>query len=149
MALVTPSFFYAALTLGRCVAPVLLRTVDEIRLVQAGLLVACAGTGGLVFSHALPGVLVSASLAGLGLSSVYPITIAALSREFGPAASRVGSLMFTLSNLGGGLMPWMVGISSTKFGTLKAGLAVPLIGSVMMYFLYLRNWKPEASEQIA
>jgi fucose permease len=57
--------------------------------------------------------------------------------------------MFTLSNLGGGLMPWMVGISSTKFGTLKAGLAVPLIGSVMMYFLYLRNWKPEASEQIA
>jgi fucose permease len=149
MALVTPSFFYAALTLGRCVAPVLLRTVDEIRLVQAGLLVACAGTGGLVFSHALPGVLVSASLAGLGLSSVYPITIAALSREFGPAASRVGSLMFTLSNLGGGLMPWMVGISSTRFGTLKAGLAVPLIGSALMYFLYLRNWKPEASEQIA
>jgi FHS family glucose/mannose:H+ symporter-like MFS transporter len=149
MALATPSFFYAALTLGRIVAPVLLNTVDEVRLVKAGLLVACAGTGGLVFSHGLPGVLVSASLAGLGLSSVYPITIAALSREFGPAASRVGSLMFTLSNLGGGLMPWMVGISSTRFGTLKAGLAVPLIGSAMMYFLYLRDWKPEKSEQIA
>jgi fucose permease len=50
--------------------------------------------------------------------------------------------MFTMSNLGGGLMPWMVGVSSTHFGTLKAGLGVPLIGSAAMYGLYLRQWKP-------
>jgi MFS transporter, FHS family, glucose/mannose:H+ symporter len=140
MALMTPSFFYAAMLLGRILAPMLLRLADEIRLVQIGLLVACAGMGGLVLSHGLRGVVVSACLAGMGLSYVYPITISLLSREFGAASARLGSVMFTLSNIGGGLMPWMVGVSSNHFGSLKAGLSVPLIGCAMMYALYLREW---------
>jgi FHS family glucose/mannose:H+ symporter-like MFS transporter len=147
LSVMTPSFFYTALMLGRWLAPVLLRMTDEIRLVQVGLLVACAGMAGLILSHGLRGVIVSASLAGLGLSYVYPITISVLSQEFGPASSRVGSLMFTMSNLGGGLMPWMVGVSSTRFGTLKAGLAVPLIGCAAMYGLYRREWRRERSLQ--
>ena len=146
LSLMTPSFFYAALMLGRWLAPLLLRVTDEIRLVQAGLLIACAGMAGLVLSHGLRGVAVSAGLAGLGLSYVYPITISLLSREFGPASSRIGSLMFTMSNIGGGLFPWMVGVSSNYFGTLKAGLAVPLIGCAAMYGLYLREWKAAPAE---
>jgi len=137
-ALATPSLFYASLTIGRMLAPALFRILDEIRLVQVGLLLACAGMAGLIFSHALPGVAASACAAGLGLSYVYPITISFLSREF--VSPRIGSLMFVLSNIGGGLLPWIVGISSTRFGTLKAGLYVPLLGCAMMYFLYLRNW---------
>jgi fucose permease len=96
---------------------------------------------GLVLSHELRGVAVSASLAGLGLSCVYPITISLLSREFGSASTRVGSSMFFMSNIGGALLPWTVGISSNHFGTLKAGLAVPLIGCAAMFGLYLRKWK--------
>jgi fucose permease len=149
MSLLTPSFFYAALMFGRMLAPALLRAVDEIRLAQGGLLIACAGTAGLLLSHALPGVVASACLAGLGLSGVYPITIALLSREFGASASRVGSVMFTLANLGGGSMPWLVGVTSSKFGTLKAGLVVPLIGSAVMYLLYLRDWKAATAEHSA
>jgi FHS family glucose/mannose:H+ symporter-like MFS transporter len=148
LALMTPSFFYAALMLGRWLAPLLLRLTDEIRLVQAGLLISCVGMAGLVLSHGLRGVVVSAGLAGLGLSYVYPITISLLSREFGPASSRVGSFMFTMSNIGGGLLPWMVGVSSNHFGTLKAGLAVPLIGCAAMYVLYLREWKAAPVETV-
>ena len=144
MSLMTPSFFYAAMLLGRILAPMLLRLADEIRLVQIGLLVACAGMGGLVLSHGLRGVVVSACLAGMGLSYVYPITISLLSVKFGSASARLGSVMFTLSNIGGGLMPWMVGVSSNHFGSLKAGLAVPLIGCATMYALYLREWKMAA-----
>ena len=118
--LATPSFFYASLTIGRMLAPALLQITDEIRLVQTGLLLACAGMAGLIFSHALPGVAASACAAGLGLSYVYPITISLVSREFD--SPRIGSLMFVLSNIGGGLFPWIVGVSSTRFGTLKAGL---------------------------
>ena len=146
MSLMTPSFFYAALLLGRWLAPLLLRTIDEVKLVQAGLLMASVGMAVLVLSHGLFGVVTSACLAGLGLSSVYPITIALLSREFGASASRVGSLMFTMANLGGSSMPWLVGVSSNQLGTLKAGLAVPLIGSIVMYGLYLRDWKVAAQE---
>jgi fucose permease len=144
MSLMTPSFFYAALMLGRWVSPLLLRLADEIRLVQAGLLVACTGMAGMMLSHGLRGVVVSACLAGMGLSYVYPITISLLSREFGSSSSRIGSLMFTLSNIGGGLMPWMVGVSSNHFDSLKAGLAVPLIGCAAMYGLYFREWRSVA-----
>ena len=44
MAIAMSSFFYAAMLLGRILAPMLLRLADEIRLVQVGLL-ACAGMG--------------------------------------------------------------------------------------------------------
>ena len=149
MSLMTPSFFYAALMLGRWLAPLLLRTIDDVRLVQAGLLVACAGMAGLVLSGNLPEVGMSAALAGLGLSVVYPIMISLLSREFGPAGARVASLMFTVAYIGGGVLPWLVGVSSNQFGTLKAGLAVPLIGGAVMFLLFLRNWKSVPADQPA
>ena len=139
----TPSFFYAALMIGRLFAPFVLRTIDDVRLAQAGLFLGCAGTAGLIFSQGLTGVLVSASATGLGLSSVYPIAISLLAREFGPS-SLLGSVMFVLSNVGGGLLPWMVGVFATRSGTLKAGLFVPLAGCILMLTLLLRRWSPQA-----
>ena len=142
--LITPSFFYASLMLGRLLAPVLLRGMNEIILVRAGLTLGCAGTAGLMLSHGLGGVLASVCAAGLGLSCVYPISIAMLSKEFGPASSQIASLMFVLSNIGGALLPWIVGIAGNRFGTLQAGLFVPLLGCAAMFLLYLRKWEPPA-----
>ena len=143
MALITPSFFYASLMLGRWLATLLLRFHTEIRLVRMGLLLACAGTAGLLWSHGWIGVVGSACAAGLGLSSVYPITISLLAKEFGSAAARIGSIMFVLSNIGGGLLPWFVGLVSNRSGTLKTGLLIPLWGCALMLGLYLRlhDWK--------
>jgi fucose permease len=143
MSLMTPSFFYAALMFGRLFAPFLLRIIEEIRLAQIGLFLGCAGTTGLVFSRGLAGVLVSACVTGVGLSSVYPITISRLAREFGTSSSRLGSFMFILSNIGGGLLPWIVGLCATQFGTLKAGLLVPLVGCAAMLGLMLWNQSPQ------
>jgi MFS transporter, FHS family, glucose/mannose:H+ symporter len=141
MALTMPSFFYSALMLGRWAAPFVLKRFEEIRVAQGGLLLACAGMAGLVASHSLIAVATSASVAGLGLAAVYPITISLLNREFGAVASRIGSVMFTSANLGGSLLPWLVGASSNQFHTLKAGLAVPLIGGAAMLLLYQRKWR--------
>jgi fucose permease len=138
--LMTPSFFYASLMAGRSLAPALLRAMSDVSLAKFGLILACGGMAGLLGSGGLTGVLVSACAAGLGLSAVYPITIALLAKEFGASSSRIGSAMFVLSNIGGGLLPWMVGISSSARATLKAGLVVPLIGCALMFALYLRNW---------
>jgi MFS transporter, FHS family, glucose/mannose:H+ symporter len=149
MSVMTPSFFYSALMIGRFVAPLLLRRFEEIRFAQGSLLFSCAGMAGLVGSHSLPTVIASVSIAGFGLSAVYPITISLLSREFRTGATRVGSTMFTAANLGGALLPWLVGASSTQLGTLKAGLGVPLIAAALMYVLYLRKWQPALTEQPA
>jgi fucose permease len=137
----TPSFFYSALLVGRWLAPLILRRMDEVKLARSGILVACAGMAGLVLSRAMPGVVGSAVVAGIGLSVVYPITIALLSREFGPAASRVGSVMFTMANLGGACLPWLVGYASNRFANLKIGLAAPLVAGIGMFVLYFSHWK--------
>ena len=100
LAVMTPSFFYATLMIGRWAAPVVLRRKDEITTVRTGLAVACVGIAGLALSRSLLLVVSSVSIAGLGLATVYPITISILSREFGLAAARVGSVMFTMANLG-------------------------------------------------
>jgi FHS family glucose/mannose:H+ symporter-like MFS transporter len=145
MSLMTPSFFYASLMVGRWLAPLLLKSIGEITLIRVGLLLACAGSVGLIFSHELTQVVGSACVAGLGLSAVYPITISLLSKEFGAASSRVGSIMFVLSNIGGGLFPWIVGIVSNHSGTVKTGLLVPLVGCVVMLGLYL-PWRTSTAD---
>jgi fucose permease len=145
-AVMTPSFFYASLMLGRWLATLALHAISDVVLARLGLVLACAGMAGLIFSHALPSIIASACAAGLGLSSVYPITIALLSREF--PSPRIGSFMFTLSNIGGGMFPWLVGVSSTHFNSLQAGLLVPLILCAGMFALYLHPWKhnPESPQ---
>jgi MFS transporter, FHS family, glucose/mannose:H+ symporter len=148
-AVMTPSFFYTALLVGRWLAPLILRKVEEIKLARAGILVACLGMTGLLFSHGMFSVVASVSVAGLGLSAVYPITISLLSREFGPSAARMGSIMFNMANLGGASLPWLVGYSSSRFGTLTAGLSVPLISGVIMYGVYTLNWRPVAGRESA
>lgn len=136
-AVMTPSFFYASLMVGRWLAPALLRQFSEVRIAQGGLILALLGSSSLIVSHSALGVVLSACGTGLGLSSVYPITISLLSRKF--ESARMGSVMFTLSNIGGGLLPWAVGIASDRFGAIKTGLFLPLVGCAVMFLLFLRH----------
>src|SRR6266850_6387170 len=135
----TPSFFWGALLLGRALAPVILRHVRETTLACAGLVLASLGILVLLIANTMALVVVGASMAGFGLASVFPINIAMLSQWFGEMASRVGGVMFALSSLGGATVPWLVGALSSRFGSLRIGLIVPLLGSIAMLFLYLKN----------
>lgn len=143
----TPSCFYGALLFGRGIAPLLLRDIHEIMLARAGLLTATLGVASLLFAHTVGAVMAGAAVAGLGLSAVYPITISMLSQKFGAQSTRVGSLMFALGNLGGASMPWLVGYCSTQFGSLRSGLAVPLIAGVVMLGLYIGDWQLKTLER--
>ena len=143
-AVMTPSFFYASLMIGRWIAPLLLRRISEVRIAQAGLLIALLGSSCLMVSHGVMGVALSACAAGFGLSSVYPITISLLSRNF--ESARIGSIMFTLSNIGGGLFPWFVGVASDRFGAIKMGLFLPLAGCLLMLILFFHpTLRPESA----
>jgi fucose permease len=50
--------------------------------------------------------------------------------------------MFTMSNLGGAFMPFLVGLCSDRFHNLRIGLTVPLLAGILMYLLYRFRWKP-------
>jgi fucose permease len=145
MWVMTPSFFYGGLLVGRALAPIFLKHIPEMRLVRFSVATALAALIGLLASQSIILVLLSAALIGLGLAAIYPITISLLSHAFGPAASRVGSAMFMLASFGAACMPWLVGLTSTKMSSLMYGLAVPLIGCVLMLVLYSRDWQKPAT----
>jgi len=140
----TPSYFYAALLIGRLFVPALLKRVTELQVARGGIATALLGIALLMASRSIPGVRVSAWLIGLGLAAIYPITIALLSNTFGSDANRVGSVMFALAGVGAACVPWMVGAVSTAMASLRLGLTVALVGCAIMLLLYLRKWQTSA-----
>jgi FHS family glucose/mannose:H+ symporter-like MFS transporter len=132
----TPAFFWAALLVGRALAPTGLRWLGEALVVQSGLLLAALGVGLLLSATTLTGVMLSTSLCGLGLAAVFPTTIAQLSRQFAGASVRAAAAAFALAGLGGATVPWLVGVCSTNAGSLRAGLMIPLIGCLAMITLH-------------
>jgi len=130
-------FFYAGLTSGRAVAPIVLLRVRERRLVLGALTLSVIGTAILMASGTLKIAILGVFLAGLGCATIYPIYIAWLSRWYGARAKNVGGVLFALASLGGAAGPWLVGSLSKYSGNLRVGLLVPLVGAITMICLVL------------
>ncbi len=136
---ITPSFFWGALLLGRFSAPLVLRHIRETRLATAGVALAAVGILTLIAAKAMPAVMMGAAISGLGLSSVFPISVSLLTNWFGDLAPRISGLIFSCGNFGGAVLPWAVGALSTHFGSLKVGFMVPLVGALSMVVFYLAH----------
>lgn len=139
---VVPAFFWGALLFGRALAPLILRRMRETRLAASGVALAALGVIVLLAAKTTGWVAWGATMAGMGLSSVYPIKISLLPRWFGGLADRMGGVVFSLGNLGGATLPWVVGLVSTRYGSLRAGFLVPLLGTLVMLIFYLANFFP-------
>jgi len=133
-----PSFFWAPLLAGRGLAPLILKRTPEVKVISNGLVLAALGVLVLVTAKVMSQVGSGACLAGLGLSTIFPISVSILSQMFGLGTSRVAALVFTLAGLGGEALPWLVGIVSTSFGNLQFGLMVPLASCLSVLFLHHR-----------
>lgn len=127
-----PMFFWAGLLVGRLMAPLILSRIHENRLVVYGLAAAGVGLTTLIRANAPMMVVGGTTIAGLGLSIVYPVFISWLSLMYGVRARRVGGAMFAFGGAGGAAMPWLVGMLSTQTGSLRIGLLVPLSGCAIM-----------------
>jgi FHS family glucose/mannose:H+ symporter-like MFS transporter len=140
MGAMMPAFFDAALTLGRGVAGALLQRLPEQRVLQAGYGIAIIGIGFLLRTSTMSGVIASALITGLSFAAVYPITVARLSQRFGVAARSVGAIMFSIAALGPAALPWLVGFVSQSAGSLRAGLVVPFIATLILFLIHLKDW---------
>jgi FHS family glucose/mannose:H+ symporter-like MFS transporter len=137
---ITPSFFWGALLIGRALAPIALRQVRETNLATFGVALASVGIVFLLVAKAIAVIIMGASLAGLGLASVFPINVSLLSHWFGEEATRISGTIFSIGNLGGAVIPWLVGLISTHLG-LRFGFVVPLLGAIGMLTFYLTSHK--------
>jgi fucose permease len=132
MTTLAPMFFYAGLTSGRGLAPLVLLSLSEGPLVIGALSLVAIGTTVVIFSAALKVVIAGVFLAGLGCASIYPIYIAWLSKWYGARAKRIGGFLFALASLGGAAGPWLVGILSKSSGSLRVGFLAPLLSALIM-----------------
>ena len=147
---VTPSFFWGALLAGRILAPLALRRVRETSLACAGLTLAVLGVTVLLAANSLTWVVLGASVTGLGLSSIFPINVSLLPHWFGDTLPQVSGTIFSAGFLGGAALPWVVGVLSSRFGSLQIGFFVPLVSAAFLLSFYFaqvsaRRRVPEAA----
>jgi FHS family glucose/mannose:H+ symporter-like MFS transporter len=131
-----PSFFWGSLLAGRTLAAVALRFKPATLIAKIGLTLALVGGVTLVSAQNLQLVMIGAIFAGLGLASIFPISVSLLPVWFGDSARRASGAVFASGNMGGAALPWVVGAVSTRFGSLRIGLLVPLFGVAAMIVFY-------------
>jgi FHS family glucose/mannose:H+ symporter-like MFS transporter len=130
-----PMFFWAGLLAGRVLGPLIFLNLKESHVAISGLVTAALGVATVIRADIRPVALAGVAIAGLGLSTLYPIFISWLSLHFGIRARQVGGAMFALAALGGASLPWLVGLVSSRSGSLRVGLLVPLAGCALMLVL--------------
>ena len=132
-----PSVFWGALLAGRALAPLALKFHKETVVARIGLTLALAGSLVVVSAHSIGALIPGALLAGLGLASIFPISVSLLPQWFGDSVTSMSSVVFASGNTGGAILPWLVGVVSTHTGSLRSGFIVPLVGVMAMLAFYL------------
>ena len=137
-----PSFFYGAMLAGRALAPLVLVHQRSTAVAKAGL--ACALIGGtiLVSARGIALVLPGVFFAGIGLASIFPISVSLFPLWFADSSRKASGPIFACGNLGGAFLPWLVGVVSTHSGSLRLGLFVPLASVMAMLIFYVTNAAP-------
>ncbi len=124
------SCFWLSLLAGRGLAPALLLRVQERRFLVGSLSLAGLGILLLLTSGNAGGVLMGASLAGLGLAPVFPVCVSMFLALSGQSSRT--RWLFAVSGVGGAVLPWLTGHVSARTGSLHAGLLVPLLAVAAM-----------------
>ena len=131
------SFFWGSLLAGRALAPLALKFHQETAIARIGLALALAGGLAIVAAHSMALLIPGAILAGLGLASIFPISVSLFPRWFKESTTSASSPVFASGNIGGAVLPWLVGVVSTHTGSLRSGFIVPLVGVAAMLTFYV------------
>jgi fucose permease len=129
--------FSAAMALGRIFAGLIGRRVDPITL-----MLGCCWTSVVLFLLACfapwPTVALAASVAlGLAGSCLWPTTLGVAADRFPRGGASMFGLLAAFGNLGGILMPWLVGVTA-DWSSLRLGLATSTACPLLMAFVLLR-----------
>ncbi len=139
-AAIATSCFWIALLSGRMLAPAVLRRVSEAELLNSCIAIGLASAVLLVLSHSPMAVVLSAASAGLTLGPIFPLCIAKalVFLHDSPKAKWI----FSISGLGGAVLPWMTGKLSAHSGSLRIGLLVPVVALAAMIILNQLDRRP-------
>ena len=126
----TTLLLWMSLTVGRVGASAVMLRVGEKTVQRWGLVLAAVFTAGLAMAHSAMTIAAFAVLLGLSLAPFFPATWALLMAER-PAARQAG-VVLAVSGLGAAALPWLMGVVSTRTGSLQVALALPLAAAVVL-----------------
>jgi len=112
--------FWGGLSAGRAAISVRLDRRYEDTAVFAGIALASCSLVFLITARADVMVLAAAALGGIGLGPIFPVTVAAVSREI---PVRLAGPLLAMGSLGGATVPWLVGAISDTSRSLATGVA--------------------------
>jgi MFS transporter, FHS family, glucose/mannose:H+ symporter len=128
---------WSALTAGRALSSAALRVVREATLQRIGLALSALLIAALVTTRHGPLLSLYCVLLGLSLAPFFPTTFALLMKRR-PTAREAGFIL-AVSGLGAALFPWLMGFVSTKSGSLRVAMAVPLGLALILLILSFRH----------
>jgi len=133
-----PTFLYFLFfVIGRGVAPIFLRFLNENQMLFAGLLTILFGMGVLLFAKDVLTLGIGASIAGFGTSSVFPTNMSRFTKTFGPSASRRAMPFFICGTLGATFTTQVIGYTSNHFSNLRSGMFILLGSGIILLFLQI------------
>lgn len=126
----TTLLLWMSLTFGRIASAALLRKVPEALLWRGALIATLLLTGLLATAHTATRIAVTTVLLGLSLSPWFPVTFSLLMGQR-PRARQAG-IVIAVSGLGAAALPWIMGVLSTRSGSLQRALVVPFIAAACL-----------------
>ena len=137
----TTLLLWMSLTLGRVGASAVMLRTSERMVQRMSLVLAAVFTACLAISHSAVTIAVFAVLLGLSLAPFFPATFSLLMAER-PTARQAG-IVLAVSGLGAAAFPWLMGVVSTRMGSLQVALVLPFAAA--MGLLALSRFSPAGS----
>lgn len=131
-----PIFLYFLFfVIGRGVAPVFFRFLNENKMIMLGLLAILGGMIILLSAESATFLSLGASLSGFGTSWIFPTNISRFSKIFGATATRRATPLFICGTFGSMFTTWLIGyVSSANQNDLRSGMFV-LLASVIFLII--------------
>lgn len=123
--------YFVFFVVGRGIAPMMFRFLNENKMLMLGLLAVLAGMILTVVAGTVLLLGTGAAIAGFGTSWIFPTNVSRFSKIFGPTASRRMTPFFICGTLGAATATWLIGFVSNQTGNLQYGMYV-LVGSIVL-----------------
>jgi fucose permease len=131
----TTLLLWMALTAGRAGSSAVMLRIGEKTVQRWGMVLAVIFTAGLATTHSATRIAAFAVLLGFSLAPFFPSTFALLMAER-PSARQAG-IVLAVSALGAAALPWLMGVVSTRTGSLQVALALPLAAAILLLVMSL------------
>lgn len=129
--------YFSFFVLGRGVAPILFRFLNENKMLLFGLSVVLLGMILTLSAGSVFALSIGSAVAGFGTSWIFPTNISRFSKTFGPTAARRATPLFICGTLGAASSTWLIGFISNQTGSLHSGMYVLMISVILLITLQI------------